>query len=74
MRIPIEYSALGLSEALKKLVHLQLSFKKRIFNQSEMDLLKGSASVQKIMLNEINKVVSLRNKVKRFRDNLLKQQ
>lgn len=74
MRIPSEYTALGLPEALKKLVHLQLSFKKRIFDQSEMDLLKGRASVQTIMFNEINKVIALRNKVKRFRDSLLKQQ
>ena len=72
MKIPGEYRALGLSEALKKLSHLQLSFKKRIFDQEQMDSLKGKASVQQIMLSQINNVISLRNKVKRFRDNLLK--
>lgn len=72
MKIPSEYRALGLSEALKKLSHLQLSFKKRIFDQEQMDSLKGKASVQQIMLSQINNVISLRNKVKRFRDNLLK--
>ena len=71
MKIPSEYRALGLSEALKKLSHLQLSFKKRIFDQEQMDSLKGKASVQQIMLSQINNVISLRNKVKRFRDNLL---
>ena len=72
MKIPSEYRAFGLSEALKKLSHLQLSFKKRIFDQEQMDSLKGKASVQQIMLSQINNVISLRNKVKRFRDNLLK--
>jgi len=72
MKIPSEYRALGLSEALKKLSHLQLSFKKRIFDQEQMDNLRGKASVQQIMLSQISNVISLRNKVKRFRDNLLK--
>lgn len=72
MKIPSEYRALGLSEALKKLSHLQLSFKKRIFDQEQMDNLKGKASVQQIMLSQINSAIALRNKVKRFRDNLLK--
>ena len=72
MRLPSEYKALGLAETLKSLQHLQLSFKKRIFDQEQMDNLKGRGAVQQIMLAEINKAIALRNKLKRFRDNLLK--
>ena len=73
MKEPTEYTSLNLREALRHLEHLQLSFKKRIFDQSEMDLLRGRPAVQQLMLTEINKVVALRNKVKKFRDNLLKK-
>jgi len=72
MRMPIEYSSLNVPAELKKVLHLQMSFKKRMPYPEQIDELRHNAKVQQILLTQINKLVSLMNKVRKFRESILK--
>ena len=66
MKLPSEYTTLRLPEALRHLVHLQMSFKKRIFDDPTLEELRGERKVQQILQDEINKLIYLRNALERF--------